>query len=590
MRRYSSIVFITATLMAITAVKSPAQEALIQARVFQASLSSEKPGPAAPMILSASSDPRLSAFLNAVDAPENELRAAALRSLNEIFAFDTTEYLFSQILYWDGRHDIVKDPVYQPPAVYRFDASPSWRFAREMNFRLDFFLKELPSWPAPGSPEERAALKELRGASHPDAYRKKMDKVLAAEISLKIMDPTIVAVPVKGKLYILLLMAAERPQPTKIILPTYPEDLIRRGVAGQARFRISIDEKGVVDSVRVVTSVHPYLDDAACRAIKQWTFEPVVRGRQAVKISFDWTIDFDSTRWPGIANKPEPLAAGPYSSELKKILEQGAAYAERLSGAAMDFVCEETIKTTNYALYLPEKTVADEAKTSVSSSGAGELIMVTGRPRILARNPYETKTNRFICDYQMIKKGERIEERRILMKENGKSVESAHKSLDDKQYAVLRPLFAPLAVLTVDRQKSYDFRFTGDETIESKPAAVIEAIAKPGAVTGTPAAKIWIDRVSFRILQCETQGLPVEGYGSVFEEASKIGISPVSTMTTTFGEAKNGVLFPTRVSLRIDYPVNVWGIGKRAKVETDIRYDKYKFFTVDTENKIIKSN
>lgn len=577
-------------LLLIAAAAPPAQEALIQVRVFQASPSSEKPGLSGPEILSASSDPRLSALLEKVDGPESDIRAAALQALTKIYALDTAEYLFSQVLFWDGKTDILGEPVLQPPAAYRFEAAPSWHFAAEMNLRLGLYLKEFPSWPSAGSQEEKAALRELRSAAHPDFFRKKMDKILGADISLRIGDPTIVAVPVHDKVIFLLLMAAERPQPRSIILPTYPEELIRRGVAGKARFRISIDETGAVRNVRVMTPVHPYLDDAACRAIKQWTFEPVVKDRRAVPVSFDWTLDFDPARWPGIVDKPEPLAAGPYSPELKKILEQGAAYAEHLSGAAMDFVCEETIKTTNYALYLPEKTAAAGTKTSVSSSGAGELIMVIDRPRILARNSYETKTNRFVCDYQMIKKGERVEERRILLKENGKSVENAHKSLDDKQYAVLRPLFAPLAVLAAEKQKFYDFRFAGDETMEGRPAAVIEAVARPGAVTGTPAAKIWIDRESFRILQCETQGLPVEGYESVFEEASKIGISPVGTMTTTFGEAKNGVLFPSRVSLRIDYPVNAWGIGKRAKVETDIRYGKYKFFTVDTENKIIRSN
>jgi TonB family protein len=403
-----------------------------------------------------------------------------------------------------------------------------------------------------------------------------------------------VAVPVRDKIIFLLLMATERPQPSKIILPTYPDELIRRGVSGKARFRISIDETGAVHNVRVLTSVNSYLDDAACRAIRQWTFEPVVQNQRAVPVSFDWTIDFYPVRWPGLASRREPPAAGPYSPELKKILEQGAAYAERLSGAAMDFVCEETIKTTNYAMYLPKTSLADtlanQGKTSLSSSGSGEMIMITGRPIILGQNPWDTKTNRFVCDYQMIKKGERVEERRILLKENGTSVESAHKSLDDKQYTALRPLFAPLAVLTADRQKYYDFRFAGEETIGGKPAAMIEAVARPGAVTETPAAKIWIDRESFRILKCETEGLPVEGYDTVLAEASKIGIIPKSVMTTIFGEAKNGVLFPTRISLRIDYPVNVWGIGKRAKIETDIRYDKYKFFTVDTENKIIRSS
>lgn len=567
-----------------------AQEALIQARIFRALPSTEKARMAGPEILSASSDPRLSALLEKVDAPESELRIAALQALTKIYALDTTEYLFSQVLFWDGKTEIHGEPIFQPPAAFRLDVTPSWRFAGEINLQLSVYLKEVPSWPAAGSAEEKAAIRELRGAAHPDSYRKKMDKILGDDVRLRIMDPTIIAVPVNDKIIFLLLMAAERPQPNKTVLPTYPEELIRHGVSGKARFRISIDETGAVSNVRVVTSVHPYLDDAACRAIKQWTFEPVVREHQAVRISFDWTIDFDSTRWPGLASDPEPVAAGSYSPDLIKILEQGAAYAERLSGAAMDFVCEETIKTTNYAMYLPEKTVADHTKTSVSSSGAGELVKVSSRPRILARNPYETKTNRFVCDYQMIKKGERIEERRILLKENGKSIESAHKSLDDKQYATLRPLFTPLAMLTTERQKSFDFRVAGEETIDGKPTAVIEAVARPGAVTGTPAAKIWIDRVSFRILRCETQGLPVEGYESVFDEASKIGISPVSTMTTTYGEAKNGVLFPSRVSLRIDYPINVWGIGKRAKIETDIRYEKYKFFSVDTENKIIKSN
>jgi TonB family protein len=583
------IVLMTIILLGIAQAVT-AQEALIQVRVFQASLSSEKPGLGSPEILSASSDPRLSILLAKVDAPESELRAAALQILTKIYPLDTTAYLFSQVLFWDGKTEILGEPILQPPIAYRLEAAPSWRFATEMNLNLSVYLKEIPSWPAAGSPEENSAIRELRGAARPDFYRKKMDKIFGADVPLRLEDPTLVGIPVRDKVIFLLLMAAERPQPSKTVLPTYPEELIRRGVAGKARFRISVDETGAVNNVRVVASVHPYLDDAACRAIKQWTFEPVIKGREAVKISFDWTIDFDPTRWPSLGSKPELLATGPYSPELKKILEQGAAYAKRLSGAAMDFVCEETIKTTNYAMNLPEKTVTDEVKTSVSSSGGGGLIMVTSGRRILARNPYKTKTNRFICDYQMIKKGERIEERRILMKENGKSVESTHQSLDDKQYAVLRPLFAPLEMMTADRQNLYDFRFVGEETIEGKPAAVIEAVARPGAVTGTPAAKIWIERESFRILQCETQGLPIEGYESVFAEASKIGISPVSTMTTTFGEAKNGVLFPSRVSLRINYPVNVWGIGKRTKIETDIRYDKYKFFSVDTENKIIKSN
>jgi len=43
-----------------------------------------------------------------------------------------------------------------------------------------------------------------------------------------------------------------------------------------------------------------------------------------------------------------------------------------------------------------------------------------------------------------------------------------------------------------------------------------------------------------------------------------------------------------RSAVLVEYPVNLWGRSKRTKLETEISYDKYKFFTVETEHKIIK--
>jgi hypothetical protein len=168
-------------LLVAIAQAGAAQEALIQARFFRASPSAEKSSLVGPEILSASSDPRLSPLLEKVDAPESELRAAALESLTKIYALDTTQFLFSQVLSWDGRAEIRGEPVFQPPAVFRLDAFPSWHFVAEINLRLDLYLKELPTWPSSGSPAEKAALRELRGAAAPDSYRKKMDKIFGAD-------------------------------------------------------------------------------------------------------------------------------------------------------------------------------------------------------------------------------------------------------------------------------------------------------------------------------------------------------------------------------------------------------------------------
>jgi hypothetical protein len=53
---------------------------------------------------------------------------------------------------------------------------------------------------------------------------------------------------------------------------------------------------------------------------------------------------------------------------------------------------------------------------------------------------------------------------------------------------------------------------------------------------------------------------------------------------------KKGIAFPSSVALRVKYPFP--GMEPQAyiseKISTDMRYDKYKFFIVDTESVIRK--
>jgi len=50
---------------------------------------------------------------------------------------------------------------------------------------------------------------------------------------------------------------------------------------------------------------------------------------------------------------------------------------------------------------------------------------------------------------------------------------------------------------------------------------------------------------------------------------------------------ENGVLIPGHVNVLVVYPWNFYIQSKKIKLETEIRYDKFKFFTVETEHKII---
>lgn len=586
-RRFLSTVIVGLLMMAAGLL--PAQETLIQVRAFLAKESSEKPAGNAITFYGSSSDPRLASIKAMVKGTESDLRAAALRVMPALRDIETVDYLFSLVLFWDGRSATAGDFVIQPPAAFRLELTPTWREDGALDFLLAVYAKEISAWPPEGSKKEAAAERSLRAAVHPDFFKSRMEKILERDVSLAVEEPGLLFLPYHDQTLVLFLMPAVRPQPVLQSLPVYPDDLVRLGVAGQGRYRVSIDKKGAVRSVTVITPLHPFLDDAAAGAIREWTFEPVMRGLTAVAVSFDWPIDFDPARWPGLAELSAPRASEPYSAELNRILALGAAYCERLSGAALDFVCQESIRSLDCALYLPETTVSAGAKLTEKSTDSKGTIMIIGPRRAsLSRNPYKTKTYRFVNDFQMIRKQGRVEERRILLESNDKSAPKGAAPPDEKRYASLKPLFAPIDILATDRQESYEFRLLGKDKIKGLTAAIIEAVARPGASVRIPAAKIWIDPESSQILRCETQGLPVEGYEFIFEEASRIGISPVGSMMVNYGDEKNGILFPSRVTLLIEYPVNVWGVGKRTRIDTEIHYANYRFFTVETEKAVIR--
>ncbi|TDH63599.1 energy transducer TonB [Dankookia rubra] len=70
--------------------------------------------------------------------------------------------------------------------------------------------------------------------------------------------------------------------------PAYPEEARRSNAAGSARLRLTIDERGRVTNVEIVSSAgHRALDKAALDYYAQWRFEPAMRdGQPVVSFSF----------------------------------------------------------------------------------------------------------------------------------------------------------------------------------------------------------------------------------------------------------------------------------------------------------------
>jgi len=567
----------------------PAQETLIQVRAFIADEAGEKNGARAITLYRSMAEPRLAAVKTMVNGTESDLRAAASKAATELRELESLEYLFSLVCFWDGRTRTVGDFVIQPPRAFRFELEPSWNPGGGLDIQLAVYAKEMTDRPPQGRQDEEAAQRALRAAVHPDFFKERLEGLCDFKVSLLVEEPGLLFIPYHEATLVLFLMPAVRPQPVVQTLPVYPDDLIQRGVAGHGRYRISIDKKGAVRKVEVRASVHPFLDAAAAEALRAWVFEPVTKGLAAVGVSFDWTIDFDPSRWPGIASVVWIDASEPPSPELEKLLGLGAVYCGCLSAAALDFVCREKIRSRDYALNLPKQSGPTEMGYTEKKTESGEIIGIGTRPAALSRNPFMTKMLRLSSDFQLIRKQGRIQERRMLLESNDKAAPKGAAPPDEKRYSALRPLFVPIDILGKDRQGFYRFRLIGRERIQGRIAAVLEALARPGAPVRITAAKIWIDPGSSQILRCELQGLPIEGYEFIFDEASLIGVNPIGAMAINYETEKNGIVFPSLVKLLIEYPVNIWGAGKRTRIDTDIRYDQYRFFSVETEKAIIRT-
>ena len=86
------------------------------------------------------------------------------------------------------------------------------------------------------------------------------------------------------------------PKPLKTIKPDYPRNARQRGEEGDVGLEISINERGRVDSVSVVSSSgYAELDAAAVHAVQKARFMPAMAGRTAVSSTAHLTITFRIT-------------------------------------------------------------------------------------------------------------------------------------------------------------------------------------------------------------------------------------------------------------------------------------------------------
>ena len=250
--------------------------------------------------------------------------------------------------------------------------------------------------------------------------------------------------------------------------------------------------------------------------------------------------------------------------ELRVILKKCGDYCERLKKMALNFVCQENIEESIHT-YKKTRSISPESFKSAAPVSRVGL------------KPKRTKKNTFVYDYQMIKKGDNLEEKRTLIKEGKKkrNVENAELKIEGIKTKFLA--YGPVGFLSRYWQLYFKYEIVGKDEISGKKTIVIDAAPIEEREDNYYSGKIWVDENDYTILKIEWKPKYIEGY----EEDVTGGIKRTVSWAAFYEVEKNGVRFPSKQLIEEvfiaetgkEYPNNL----------TTIIYDNYKFFQVEVD-------
>jgi len=245
---------------------------------------------------------------------------------------------------------------------------------------------------------------------------------------------------------------------------------------------------------------------------------------------------------------------------LKLILDRAAEYCDKLNRSVLNFVCRERI----------EEWFRLESRPGTFPRGI-RVVFVGNR-----------ETYKFIYDYQLIRDREGfIRETRTLLKENGKDVRFPDAPLKTHCFWHAKVVMGPLGLLSRERQAEHDYRIVREDKIRGEEVLVVEAVPKPGVRMPHLLGTIWLRKMDAGILKIEWNPTSIDNYQGVEETAKRLGLTPSLLVTSEYAFEKNGIRFPSRYTLREIYRRGKSG-ARYQRSETDVIYDQYKFFTVET--------
>jgi hypothetical protein len=177
------------------------------------------------------------------------------------------------------------------------------------------------------------------------------------------------------------------------------------------------------------------------------------------------------------------------------------------------------------------------------------------------------------------------------LEKNGKRFHEENAGLETLAFRHQHVLLRTVDLFSEFGNTLNDYRLIGEEILYGEEAIVIEAVPKNsyehrflyGADPSYLSGKIWVKKKDFSILKIIWNPLVIREIQNIEENAKRYKAEPRIAIISEYQFEKNGVRFPSRLSVEEAY------IDKRGqkfvRSETEIVYKDYKYFIVQTEIK-----
>lgn len=269
----------------------------------------------------------------------------------------------------------------------------------------------------------------------------------------------------------------------------------------------------------------------------------------------------------GQGNK-KPTVSAMNRKILPLILKKTANYCKKLEEASIYYFCKEKIKETIYPI--PKKyRGARTSKVGIH----GQFSRFHHKSSIVQE---------FLYEYQIVRKGKKEKERRILLKENGKDKHKKKAGLKTHCFKYRAVVLYPL-VFKESEQQYYRFKILAKEMWNDRGVYVIQVLPRPGIQKNLLWGKFWVEEKKFSILRIEISPKSIGNYYKINYRAMALNSKPRITIIINYTIEKNSIRFPGQFFIREAYITP--GGTKILLAEIMVHYDEYRFFSVGVDVK-----